>query len=138
MEQFKSVSMTSFFGILTGDSIDKRFDFGINFTELFEAFINSTEAGNMNQYRSLLCILNKMLFYDCEHIQHLLTDMIYDKHFFKNINGELNYYIMQYITSAKKYELSQICSEITDITKLTIQFLQLLGEGFNILFHNNI
>ena len=138
LEQFKSVSMTSFFGILTGDSIDKRFDFGINFTELFEAFINSTEAGHMNQYRSLLCILNKMLFYDCEHIQHLLTDMIYDKHFFKNINGELNYYIMQYITSAKKYELSQICSEITDITKLTIQFLQLLGEGFNILFHNNI
>ena len=138
LEQFKSVSMTSFLGILTGDSIDKRFDFGINFTELFEAFINSSEAGNMNQYRSLLCILNKMLFYDCEHIQHLLTDMIYDKHFFKNINGELNYYIMQYITSAKKYELSQICSEITDITKLTIQFLQLLGEGFNILFHNNI
>ena len=138
LEQFKSVSMTSFFGILTGDSIDKRFDFGINFTELFEAFINSTEAGHMNQYRSLLCILNKMLFYDCEHIQHLLTDMIYDKHFFKNINGELNYYIMQYITSAKKYELSQICSEIKDITKLTIQFLQLLGEGFNILFHNNI
>ena len=138
LEQFKSVSMTSFFGILTGDSIDKRFDFGINFTELFGAFINSTEAGHMNQYRGLLCILNKMLFYDCEHIQHLLTDMIYDKHFFKNINGELNYYIMQYITSAKKYELSQICSEIKDITKLTIQFLQLLGEGFNILFHNNI
>ena len=45
---------------------------------------------------------------------------------------------MQYMTSARKYELSQICSEITDITKLTIQFLQLLGEGFNILFHNNI
>ena len=130
--------MTSFLGILTGDSIDKKFDFGINFTELFEAFINSSEAGTMNQYRSLLCILNKMLFYDCEHIQHLLTDMIYDKHFFKNINGELNYYIMQYITSAKKYKLSQICSEITDITKLTIRFLQLLGEGFNILFHNNI
>ena len=42
------------------------------------------------------------------------------------------------MTSARKYELSQICSEITDITKLTIQFLQLLGEGFNILFHNNI
>ena len=138
LEQFRNISMTSFLGILTGDSIDKRIDFGMNYTELFEAFINSTESSNMNQYRSLLCILNKMLFYDCEHIQHLLTDMIYDKHFFKNINGELNYYIMQYMTSARKYELSQICSEITDITKLTIQFLQLLGEGFNILFHNNI
>ena len=68
--------MTSFLGILTGDSIDKRIDFGMNYTELFEAFINSTESSNMNHYRSLLCILNKMLFYDCEHIQHLLTDMI--------------------------------------------------------------
>ena len=50
--------MTSFLGILTGDSIDKRIDFGMNYTELFEAFINSTESSNMNQYRSLLCILN--------------------------------------------------------------------------------
>ena len=54
---------------------DKRIDFGMNYTELFEAFINSTESSNMNHYRSLLCILNKMLFYDCKHIQHLLTDI---------------------------------------------------------------
>ena len=43
LEQFRNISMTSFLGILTGDSIDKRIDFGMNYTELFEAFINSTE-----------------------------------------------------------------------------------------------
>ena len=124
--------------MLKGDSIDKKVDFGINFTKLFESFINSNESNNMNMYRNLLCILNKMLFYDGEHIQKLFSEIIYDNHFFKNLNGELNYYIIQYISSSKKYELCQICSEITDITKLIIQFFQLLGEGFNTSFHENI
>ena len=138
LEQFRIISNTSFLGVLTGDSTDKKFDFWLNFTELFEAFINSTESTNLKNYRTLLCILNKMLFYDCSHIQALFKEMIIDKYFFKNINRELNYYIVQYIDSSKKYELCQICSEITDITKLTIQFLQLLGEGFNTDFHENI
>ena len=138
MEQFRNISTTSFLGVLTGDSTDKKIDFGLNFTQLFESFINSTESGNIKNYRALLCILNKMLFYDCEHVQFLFKEMICDKNFFNNLNRELNYYIVKYIDSSKKYELFTMCSEITDITKLTIQFLQLLGEGFNTDFHENI
>ena len=138
LDQFRNISNTSFLGVLTGDSTDKKFDFGFNFTELFEAFINSIESGNLKYFRTLLCILDKMLFYDCSHVQFLFEEMICDKNFFKNINRELNYYIVKYIDSTKKYELFKICSEITDITKLTIQFLQLLGEGFNTDFHENI
>ena len=138
LEQFRNISTTTFLGLLTGDSTDKKIDFGLNFTELFESFINSTESQNLKNFRALLCILDKMLFYDCEHVQALFTEMIYHKHFFKNINRELNYFIVKYIDSAKKHELCKICSEITDITKLTIQFLQLLGEGFNTNFHENI
>ena len=138
LKQFKHISTTSFLGVLTGDSTDKKFDFGYNFTELFESFINSTESDNLKNYRALLCILDKMLFYDCSHFQSLFTEMIYDKNFFNNINRELNYYIVKYIDSAKRHELCRLCVEITDITKLTIQFLQLLGEGFNTNFHENI
>ena len=138
LEQFRNISTTSFLGVLTGDLTDKKFDFGFNFTQLFASFINSTESGNIKNYRALLCILNKMLFYDCEHVQFLFKEMICDKFFFNNINRELNYYIVQYIDSSKKYELCKMCSEITDITKLTIQFLQLLGEGFNTDFHENV
>ena len=137
LDQFKNITNTSFLGVLTGDSTDRKIDFGLNFTELFESFINSTEAGNLKNYRTLLCILDKMLFYDCEHIQYLFNE-ICDKYFFKNLNRELNYYIIQYINCAKRYEECQHCFEITDITKLTIQFLQLLGEGFNTNFHENI
>ena len=138
LEQFRNISMTSFLRILTGDSVDKRVDFGLKFTLLFESFINSIESGNRNAYRNLLCIMNKMLFYDCEHIQQLFSEVAYDKKFFNNLNSELNYYILQYISSSKKYELSKICSQITYVTKLIIQFFQLLGEGFNISFHENI
>ena len=138
LEQFKNISLTSFLGILTGEATDKKFDFGFNFTELFESFINSSESGNLKQYRTLLCIMDKMLFYDGPHVQLLFKEMIVDKHFFKNLNRELNYYIVKYIESSKKYELCSICAEITDISKLTIQFLQLLGEGFNTDFHENI
>jgi len=60
------------------------------------------------------------------------------KIFFKNLNRELNNHIVQCINSSKKYNLCTGCSRITDITKITIQFLQLLGEGFNITFHENI
>ena len=138
LEQFRNIASTSFLGILTGDSIDKKFDFGLNFTHLFESFINSSESGNLKLYQILLCIQDKMLFYDGKHIQLLFKEMAEDNHFFKNLNRELNYYIVQCINSSKKYELCQICAEITDITKLTIQFLQLLGEGFNTEFHENI
>jgi len=138
LEDFKNISTTSFLGVLTGDVTDKKFDFGLYFTELFESFINSSESGNLTLFRTLLCILNKMLFYDCSHVQYLFKEMIIDEHFFNNLNRELNYYIVQYIDSSKKYELCPICAEITDITKLTIQFLQLLGEGFNTDFHENI
>ena len=54
------------------------------------------------------------------------------------IDRELNYLIVLSIYLSQKYELCQRSAEITDITKLTIQFLQLLGEGFNITFHENI
>jgi hypothetical protein len=80
----------------------------------------------------------KLLLYDGDHIQTIFKELAYDKYFFKNLNRELNYHIVQCINSSKKYELFFGCVKITDITKLTIQFVQLLGEGFNIDFHDNI
>ena len=79
--------------------------------------------------------MTKILFYGGEHIQSLFNDMAYDKNFFKNLNRELNYQIVLCIYLSHKYELCERCAEITDMTKLTIQFLQLLGEGFNTNFH---
>ena len=138
LEQFRNISETAFLNVLSGDATDKKIDFGEKYVNLFQSFINSTQSNNFSNYRTLLCIMTKMLFYDGEHIQGLFNEMAYDVHFFKNLNRELNYYIVQSIDLSQKYELCSRCAEITDITKLTIQFLQLLGEGFNTQFHLNI
>ena len=138
LEQFRSISNTAFLGILTGDSNDKRTDYGEIYVNLFQSFINSTQSSSFTNYRALLCIITKILFYHGEHIQKLFNGMAYDKYFFNNLNRELNYDIVQSIDLSQKYELCSRCAEVTDITKLTIKFLQLLGEGFNTQFHDNI
>ena len=136
--QYKDISYSAFIGVLSGKSTNKKIDYGNKFVNLFKSFINSTESINLSHYRTLLCIMVKSLLYDGEHIQNLFKELCYDKYFFKNLNRELNYHIVQCINSAKKYELFFGCFKIIDITKLTIQFIQLLGEGFNIDFHDNI
>ena len=138
IDDFKNISKTAFLYILQFESLNKNIDFGAKYVNLFQAFINSTQSHDFENYRTFLCVMTKILFYDCEHIQSLFNDMAYDKHFFKNLNRELNYNIVLCIYLSHKYELCKRCSEITDITKLTIQFLQLLGEGFNTTFHENI
>ena len=138
MDDFKNISKTAFFYILNFESLNKNIDFGAKYVNLFQAFINSTQSHYFDNYRTLLCIMTKILFYNGEHIQELFNDMVYDKYFFKNLNRELNYNIVLCIYLSHKYELCKRCTEITDITKLTIQFLQLLGEGFNTTFHENI
>ena len=138
IDQYKDISFSSFMGVLSGKTTNKKIDYGMKFVNLFKSFINSTESMNLVNYRTFLCIMVKSLLYDSQHIQELFKELCYDKYFFKNLNRELNYHIVQCINSVKKYELFFGCFKITDITKLTIQFLQLLGEGFNIAFHDNI
>jgi len=139
LEQYRSISDTSFLSILSGEEdINKKIDFGEKYVNLFQAFIKSIQSDNFTDYKTLLCIMTKLLYYDCEHIQNLFNIMAYDKYFFNNLNRELNYYIVQCIDLSQKYELCSRCAEITNITKLTIQFIQLLGEGFNTQFHENI
>ena len=138
LEDFRNISKTCFLTTLTIESMNKKIDFGEKYVKMFQAFINSTQTDNPENYRTLLCIMTKILFYNGEHVQDLFIKMVWDKHFFKNLDRELNYLIVLSIYLSQKYELCQRSAEITDITKLTIQFLQLLGEGFNITFHENI
>ena len=138
MNQYKNISSLAFIGIASGKLTNKKIDYSLKYVNLFKSFINSIVSSNLANYRTLLCIMVKLLLYDSEHIQSLFKELCYDKYFFNNLNRELNYHIVQCINSTKNYEIFYWCIKITDITKLTIQFLQLLGEGFNIDFHDNI
>ena len=138
IEQYKDITSLAFLGIASGESTNKKIDYGSKYINLFKSFLNSTDSVNLTSYRNLFCIMVKLFSYDGDHIKSLFKELVYDKYFFKNLNRELNYHIVQSINSSKKYELFNTAIKITDITKLTIQFLKLLGEGFNIDFHDNI
>jgi hypothetical protein len=138
IEQYKDMTSFAFLGIASGESTNKKIDYAVKYVHLFKSFINSTDTVDLNVNRNILCIMVKLLLYDGEHIQSLFKEIAYDKYFFKNLNRELNYHIVQSINISKRYELFNGSTEIADLTKLTIQFLQLLGEGFNIDFHDNI
>ena len=137
-ETYKDIGSLAFIDISSGRSSTKNIDYSQKFVNLFKSYINSVESKNLTYYRTFLCIMDKLLLYDSEHVQSLIQELAYDKYFFKNLNRELNNRIVQYINSSKKYNLCYGCAKITDITKITIQFLQLLGEGFNTNFHENI
>ena len=116
IKQYKDINSSAFLGIASGESTNKKIDYAIKYINLFKSFINSVESSNLTHYRTFLCIMVKLLLYDGEHIQALFKDLIYDKYFFKNLNRELNYHIVQCINSSKKYELFYGCVKITDIT----------------------
>ena len=137
-ELYKDITSLAFLDVSSGKSTNKKIDYSKKFVNLYKSYINSTESRNLAYYKTFLCIMDKLLLYDSEHVQGLIKELAYDKHFFKNLNRELNNHIVQCINSSKKYNLCVGCSRITDITKITIQFLQLLGEGFNTNFHENI
>ena len=84
LEQFRNISETTFLSVLSGDGSDKKVDFGEKYVNLFQSYINSTQSNSFTTYRTLLCIMTKMLFYDGEHIQSLFSKMASDKYFFNN------------------------------------------------------
>ena len=137
-ELYKDITFLAFLDVSSGKSSIHKIDYSKKFVDLFKSYINSTESRNLTYYKTFLCIMDKLLLYDSEHVQGLIQELTYDKYFFKNLNRELNNHIVQCINSSKKYNLCVGCARITDITKITIQFLQLLGEGFNTNFHENI
>ena len=137
-ETYKDISSLVFIDISSGKSTNMKVDYAKKFVKMFESYINSLESRNLTYYKTFLCIMDKLLLYDSQHVQGLIKELSSDLYFFKNLNREINNHIVQCINSSKKYNLCYGCSRITDITKITIQFLQLLGEGFNTNFHENI
>jgi hypothetical protein len=114
------------------------FDFRKEYAELFKAFINSKEGNHFNLLKILLCILTKMFFYYSEGMQDKFEEFINDEDFFPNMNRLLNIYLVLVFSLSKNIYAYYYVSEINNVSKLIIQLLQSLGEGFNTKYHNNI
>lgn len=137
------IDNTVFLDIISGisneaDQIDYR-------KEIFDYFVIYLLQCKDNEFVTqktigILCIVTKMLFYDTEATQENLKFLLNDE--YESFFGRLLEVIkMQYVhlfTTARNIFVPSIFLSITNATKLLLQFLQLLGEGFNKTFHNKM
>ena len=138
-DSFIDINNTNFMDIINKVENDSlMFDFRKEYAELFKAFINSKEGNHFNLLKILLCILTKMFFYYSEGMQDKFEEFIYDEDFFPNMNRLLNIYLVLVFSLSKNIYAYNYVSEINNVSKLIIQLLQSLGEGFNTKYHNNI
>ena len=138
-ESFIDINNTNFMDILTKIVNDNAmYDFNKKYVEFFMAYINSKEANNFHLLNKHLCTLTKMLFYNSEGLQDKFGQCINDEDFFPNMNRLLNIYLVLVFSLSKNIYAYDFVSEINNLSKLIMQLLQALGEGFNTKYHNNI
>ena len=139
IEQFVDITNTNYYIVFTSLSNDNiRFDYRKKMIEYFISFFISTESYKLNKISPLICIIDKMLFYDGGEMQPKFSKLNDNKYFFSIFNSKLHELIILTIISCKNpFNFKQSMSNIL-LCKLFIQFLQLLGEGYNLEYHDNI
>ena len=139
IDQFVDVTNTNYYIALTSLSNDNiRFDYRRKIIDYFISFFISTESYRLSKMSPIICIIDKMLFYDGEYMQEKFSKLNENKYFFSILNSKLHELIILTIVSCKNpINFKQSMSNII-LCKLFIQFLQLLGEGFNLDYHDNI
>ena len=139
VEQFVDITNTNYYNAFTNLSNENiTFDYRKKIIEYFISFFISTESYKLNKLSPLICIIDKMLFYDGEEMQPRFSRLNENKYFFSILNSRLHELIILTVVSCKNpINFKQSMSNIL-LCKLLIQFLQLLGEGFNLDYHDNI
>ena len=137
--QFVDVTNTNYYYAFTSLSNENiRLDYRRKMVDYFISFFISSESYQQNKISPLICIINKLLFYDGEEMQPRFSRLNENKYFFSIFNSKLHELIILTIVSSKNlFNFKQSMNNIL-LCKLFIQFLQLLGEGFNLDYHDNI
>lgn len=141
-DQFANADNTNFLEIISGvydesDQVDYRKEIVFYFLTIMQ----SNLIAHTNLY-PILCIVNKMLFYDSEGTRK-------DMKFLASVNNENNLFFTKYNMILHKMFVHTFCTcrniffpelfvMYSNITKLLLQFLQLLGNSFDKSFHNVI
>ena len=139
LETFVDLKNTNFIDTLTSYSEESLvINYRQKFVDYFNSFLNSIEGNNSTRLEILICIITRMCFYDSENMQKRFKEYVYDQYFFPNLNKLINYYIVLSFSVTKNIFAYKYAERVSNITKLLIQFVQALGEGFNKTYHNNI
>ena len=139
LNTFVDIKNSNFIDTLTSYSEESLLiNYRQKFVDYFNAFLNSIEGNNSTRLEILICIITRMCFYDSENMQEKFEDYVHDENFFPNLNKLINYYIVLSFSVTKNIFAYKYAERVSNITKLLIQFVQALGEGFNKTYHNNI
>ena len=139
IEQFVDVTNTNYYYVFTSLSNENiRLDYRRKMVDYFISFFISSESYQLTKISPIICIIDKLLFYDGEEMQPRFSRLNENKYFFSIFNSKLHELIILTIVSSKNlFNFKQSMNNIL-LCKLFIQFLQLLGEGFNLDYHDNI
>lgn len=112
IQQFTNITNTNFFSVISTISNESvRVDYRKKIVDYFHAFLLSSEGSVLSKLETLLCIIDKMLFYDGEETQSTFSKVKYEKFFFPNINNLLHENIIYTIVSTKIFMTSNgLCS----------------------------
>ena len=139
LQTFVDITNSNFIDTLTSYSEESLlFNYRQKFVDYFNSFLNSKEGNCSTRLEILICIITRMCFYDSENMQEKFEEYVHDDYFFPNLNKLINYYIVVSFSVSKNIFAYQFAERVSNITKLLIQFVQALGEGFNKTYHNNI
>ena len=139
LQTFVDIANSNFIDTLTSYSEESLlFKYRQQFVDYFNAFLNSIEGNCSSRLEILICIITRMCFYDSENMQKQFENYVNDDYFFPNLNKLINYYIVLSFSVTKNIFAYKYAERVSNITKLLIQFVQALGEGFNKTYHNNI
>ena len=140
LNQFINITNTNFYSVITNlqnESI--RIDYRKKIVDYFICFLTTDEnEKTFTKMEMLFLLVDKLLFYDGDESQSKFSKMKKTNFFFQYINGLIHKYINLTIISARNVNAFSTSVKMISITKLIIQFLQLLGEGFNLDYHDNI
>ena len=139
IKTFIDINNTNFLSVISTISNETVVvDYRQKVVDYFHSFLNSIDGNTSSKLEVLLCIITKMLFYDGDEMQGKFESLINDKFFFPNFNKLLNQNIVLSFSLTKNIFAFDRAARVTNLTKLIIQFLQSLGEGFNTTYHDNI
>ena len=134
IDGFYDINNTNYFNTiqsLTNESITLR----RNIINYFKSYLNSDLQNDI--FDSLLCIITRNFFYDVGSMQQNLK-LVLDNTFFSNFNSLLKKNIYRNFILTKNINETNRHIYLANKSKLTLQFLQLLGEDFCTDFHEKI
>jgi hypothetical protein len=138
--QFFDMKNSCFLNVIGNMSSEDLNNYRALLADYFISYILSRKHVDENFDMSIINIITKLLFFDVRKMQQTFLNCIGENNdFFINYHSKFQKITVISYTTAKNFFMYKRFSKYINMkAKLMIQFLQLLGEGFNKDFHQKI